>query len=305
MDLQDNLIESSDRKSKRTWAPAGSLAAHVLLIGGIVFIGMNATHKVQAEDKPIRAFVVQGAAPPPPPPPPPPPAASSAPKATPHIVPVQQKPIVVPTFHQPTEVPKEVPKPAVVTPTLPSTDPGPVDTTPSAPAPDTTGGQPGGVPGGVAGGVQGGVVGGQIGGEKGGVLGGEKGGVVGGQLGGTPGGTGTGTAGTGSGDAEAPKADAGPLRVGGDVKAPVATTRFQPEYTEAARKSRVAGIVVVEAIINKAGEVEQVKVIKGLPLGLSEQAAEAVKKWHFRPGTMNGQPVDVLFDLTVSFKLDS
>ena len=61
---------------------------------------------------------------------------------------------------------------------------------------------------------------------------------------------------------------------------------------------------IVEAIVNKQGEVEQVKVLKGLPMGLSEQAVEAVKKWRFRPGTLNGEPVDVIFSLTVNFTLE-
>ena len=59
----------------------------------------------------------------------------------------------------------------------------------------------------------------------------------------------------------------------------------------------------VEAIINKEGRVEQVKVIKGLPMGLSDAAEEAVKGWRFRPGTLNGQPVEVIFNLTVNFTL--
>jgi TonB family protein len=159
----------------------------------------------------------------------------------------------------------------------------------------------GGVVGGVVGGEVGGVVGGEIGGVKGGELGGVKGGEIGGVIGGTVGGTGTGIEGSGSGGVEAPP---GPMRVGGDVKAPNVSRRVQPDYTESARKARVAGVVVLEAIINKNGTVEQVRVIKGLPLGLSEEAIEAVKQWRFKPGTLNGRPVDVIFNLTVNFKLD-
>jgi protein TonB len=151
------------------------------------------------------------------------------------------------------------------------------------------------VAGGVAGGVVGGEVGGVVGGEIGGVKGGTLGGVIGGQIGGT--GTGPGS-GTGSGDAT------GPLRVGGDVKAPGITNKVEPRYTEPARHARVTGIVIVEAVINSHGDVEQAHVIKGLPMGLSEQAVEAVKRWKFRPGTLNGEPVDVIFNLTVNFKLD-
>jgi protein TonB len=143
---------------------------------------------------------------------------------------------------------------------------------------------PGGVVGGVAGGVQGGVVGGKIGGVEGG--------VVGGSVGGT---------GDAKGEGDKPE---GPLRVGGDVKAPVAIHKVEPKYTDVARKSRVQGVVVVEAIIDKDGNVDRVKVLKGLPMGLGEEAEAAVRKWKFKPGTLNGEPVDVIFSLTVNFTLD-
>jgi len=181
---------------------------------------------------------------------------------------------------------------------LPASMASSAETTPSdQPSGGETGGVPGGVAGGVAGGVQGGVVGGQIGGQVGGVVGG----VVGG---------------TGSTEAAPapppppppppppePKADDGPLRVGGDVKAPVAIHRTEPKYTDTARKAHTTGVVIVEAVIDKDGNVDRVKVLKGLDFGLTEQAVEAVKQWKFRPGTLNGQPVDVLFNLTVNFTL--
>ena len=152
---------------------------------------------------------------------------------------------------------------------------------------------PGGVVGGVQGGVQGGVVGGTVGGQLGGVLGGKEGGVVGGTVGGT-------------GEAKEappePKPE-GPLRVGGDVKAPVVIKRVEPLYPDTARKAKIAGVVIVEAIIDKDGNVDKAKVLKGLSMGLSEAAVEAVRKWKFKPGTMNGEPVDVIFDLTVNFTL--
>jgi len=93
------------------------------------------------------------------------------------------------------------------------------------------------------------------------------------------------------------------LRVGGDVKAPVVIHRVEPVYTDLARKGKVTGVVIVEAIIDKDGNVDKVKVLKGLSLGLTESAEDAVRKWKFKPGTMNGQPVDVIFNLTVNFTL--
>jgi protein TonB len=309
MDLQKELVESGKNHQKGGWkATVASLGVHGAIIGLVLFISTQATQKVAAEDKPIRAYLSSHAAPPPPPPPPPPPAASHA-SSTPKVV----KPVQVThqTFVQPHEIPKEVPKVNIPTPTTKVAE---VDNTPAQPSDDPPGAQEGGVAGGVVGGVvggqQGGTVGGEVGGQIGGVLGGEKGGIVGGTVGGT--GTGTGE-GTGGGDKPAPPPpppppapepkDEGPLRVGGDVKAPVATNRVKPDYTDAARKAHINGVVVVEAVVNKQGEVEQVKVLKGLPMGLSEQAADAVKRWRFSPGTLNGQPVDVIFSLTVNFTL--
>jgi protein TonB len=38
-------------------------------------------------------------------------------------------------------------------------------------------------------------------------------------------------------------------------------------------------------------------------MGLDTAAAEAVKKWKFKPATLNGKPVDVYYNLTVNFTL--
>jgi TonB family protein len=95
----------------------------------------------------------------------------------------------------------------------------------------------------------------------------------------------------------------GPIRVGGDVQPPVKLSAPSPQYTEIARKARIQGVVIVEAIIDKAGKVTNVKVLKGLPMGLDTAAADAVKKWTFEPATLNGKPVAVIYNLTVNFRL--
>jgi len=95
----------------------------------------------------------------------------------------------------------------------------------------------------------------------------------------------------------------GPIQVGGDVKAPEKISQIRPQYTEIARKARIQGVVIVKAIIDKTGSVTNVKVLKGLPMGLEEEAIKAIKQWKFKPATLNGKPVDVYFNLTVNFRL--
>ncbi len=95
----------------------------------------------------------------------------------------------------------------------------------------------------------------------------------------------------------------GPIYVGGDVKPPTKLQAPQPQYTEIARKARVQGVVIVQAIIDKQGNVTNVKVLKGLSMGLDDEAVKAIKKWKFEPATLNGKPVDVFYNLTVNFQL--
>lgn len=96
----------------------------------------------------------------------------------------------------------------------------------------------------------------------------------------------------------------GAVRVGGDVKAPIVVKRVNPMYAEEARRDRISGIVILEVLIDKTGNVKDALVLKGLPDGLSDAATDAVKQWQFQPATLNGEPVDVIFNLTINFKLD-
>lgn len=94
-----------------------------------------------------------------------------------------------------------------------------------------------------------------------------------------------------------------PLQVGGDVSPPVKIYSPVPRYTEDARKGRVQGVVILQAVIDALGNVDEVSVLKGLPLGLSESAIATVSEWKFRPASRNGTPVPVYFNLTVTFSL--
>jgi periplasmic protein TonB len=95
-----------------------------------------------------------------------------------------------------------------------------------------------------------------------------------------------------------------PLRVGGDVRAPKIIHRVEPKYPEIARRTRIQGLVILEAIIDKSGNVRDIKVIKSLNSLCDEAAMEAARQWKFEPGTQNDIPIDVIMNLTVQFTLN-
>lgn len=104
--------------------------------------------------------------------------------------------------------------------------------------------------------------------------------------------------------AEVPAPAAGePYRVGEGVTRPEKISGAPPVYTEEARKARVTGVVVIEAIIDEQGNVTNAAVLQGLPMGLDRSALEAVQGWKFKPATREGKPVRVYYTLTVTFQI--
>ncbi len=90
---------------------------------------------------------------------------------------------------------------------------------------------------------------------------------------------------------------------GGEMTRPTQVGGLSPVYPEVARKARIEGVVVLECVIGKDGSVRDIKSLRGLPLGLTESAIAAVETWTFDPSTLNGRPVEVLYILTVRFRL--
>jgi len=111
--------------------------------------------------------------------------------------------------------------------------------------------------------------------------------------------TGTGPIGsTGSGNSTE-----GPIFVIGAVVRPVLVERVEPQYTETARRVRLEGTVIVQAVIDEEGRVVDVKILKPLPMGLDRAAVDAVSRWRFKPATLYGRPVKVYYSLTVNFRV--
>jgi len=80
--------------------------------------------------------------------------------------------------------------------------------------------------------------------------------------------------------------------------------RVQPIYPPAARAARIQGPVVIRAVINKDGAIENLKVLTGHPF-LVKAALDAVSQWRYRPYILNGEAVEVETQVTVNFILSS
>jgi periplasmic protein TonB len=90
--------------------------------------------------------------------------------------------------------------------------------------------------------------------------------------------------------------------VGGQVEPPRLIYQPQPEYPKIALMTRTQGVVRLEATIRTDGRVEGLKVVSGHPL-LVKAALEAVSRWRYQPTLLNGEPVEVVMELEVNFKL--
>jgi TonB family protein len=95
----------------------------------------------------------------------------------------------------------------------------------------------------------------------------------------------------------------GAFRVGGGVSPPVPIYKVEPEFTEAARKAKYQGTVLVQIVVGADGRVQDPRVVKAVGLGLDEKALEAVKQWKFKPGMKDGRPVPVYAQIEVTFRL--
>jgi TonB family protein len=75
------------------------------------------------------------------------------------------------------------------------------------------------------------------------------------------------------------------------------------KYTEDARTNKITGTVVLQVVFNANGTISDIRIVRGLPDGLSESAIEAAKKMRFTPAVKNGQAVSVRGNVEFNFTL--
>lgn len=97
-----------------------------------------------------------------------------------------------------------------------------------------------------------------------------------------------------------PNANAKPVVVGSLTDK--ATQRVSPNYPPTARSLRISGIVTVFVVVNEKGTVETVERLSG-PNLLQSAAADAARRWRFKPTLVDGQPVRVAGYISFNFAL--
>lgn len=99
-----------------------------------------------------------------------------------------------------------------------------------------------------------------------------------------------------------------PLRIQGELESKISRPQILRSVKpgtpwEARQHPGFNGTVILEAIIDTQGNVSDLRVLKEQPYGLTESAKESVKRWKFKPATLDGKPVTVYYVLTVNFHI--
>lgn len=96
---------------------------------------------------------------------------------------------------------------------------------------------------------------------------------------------------------------AGAVRVGGNVMSAKLVTKVTPVYPPIAKQARIQGSVEFQAILDKDGTVANLTLISATSPLLVQNAMDAVRQWVYAPTMLNGQPVQVVTNVTINFTL--
>ena len=77
-----------------------------------------------------------------------------------------------------------------------------------------------------------------------------------------------------------------------------------PEYSEAAKKTKFQGDVLLGVVVGTDGNPRSIWIVRTLGRGLDEKAIEALHQWRFKPATKDGKPVPVLMNVALQFRTD-
>lgn len=76
-----------------------------------------------------------------------------------------------------------------------------------------------------------------------------------------------------------------------------------PQYTEAARREKVEGVVIMSVLIGEDGSVQNAAVTGSLRPDLDQASLDAVRQWRFQPAMKNGSPIPFRTNIETTFRL--
>ncbi len=86
-------------------------------------------------------------------------------------------------------------------------------------------------------------------------------------------------------------------------KKPEPVSRVDPSYPAALRKAKVEGIVTLIFLLTEEGRVEDARVETSSRPEFEKPALDAIRKWRFRPGMKEGQPVRAFVRQPLRFRV--
>ena len=92
------------------------------------------------------------------------------------------------------------------------------------------------------------------------------------------------------------------IRVSSGVSQQLVVKKVPPQYPQDAREQNIQGAVILQATIDKEGNVSKLELISGHPL-LAPAAIEAVKQWKYKPYMLAGNSLEVETQIQVNFSL--
>lgn len=88
-------------------------------------------------------------------------------------------------------------------------------------------------------------------------------------------------------------------------KRPEAISQIPPLYPPELRKAKIEGQVTLVFVLSEGGRVEEPRVENSSRPEFEKPALEAIRKWRFRPGIKDGQPVRTYVRIPMRFRLGS
>lgn len=89
----------------------------------------------------------------------------------------------------------------------------------------------------------------------------------------------------------------------GGVTSPSCFYMPNPPYSDGARKLKISGWIMAEAVINSEGRLESIRMVRGLPGGLNGTTMEIMRSWRCHPSLKEGKPVPVVARFEMNFRM--